>query len=132
MQSIELKKRSSNNKEQSRGLDANKVKLIALLSMTIDHIAVYGFEKEFIWNYYSIIRCIGRIAAPLFLLMLIESINHCQNLFYISYSKKNAKGVILPLYLRELSMLLQTITMAELMAYICLEIYYFLIFMSLY
>ena len=80
MQSIELKKRSSNNKEQSRGLDANKVKLIALLSMTIDHIAVYGFEKEFIWNYYSIIRCIGRIAAPLFLLMLIESINHCQNL----------------------------------------------------
>lgn len=80
MQAIESKKCASNSKEQLRGLDANKVKLIALLSMTIDHIGVYGFEKAFIWNHYSIIRCIGRIAAPLFLLMLIESIHHCQNL----------------------------------------------------
>lgn len=62
------------------GLDANKVKLIALLSMTIDHIGVYGFETPFVRGYYSVIRYIGRIAAPLFLFMLIESIRHCQSM----------------------------------------------------
>ncbi len=59
------------------------LKIIALLLMTIDHIGVflllYAQENEWMNNVGSIFRIVGRLAFPLFILMLVEGINHSKN-----------------------------------------------------
>lgn len=54
-------------------LNAFQLKFIALICMTIDHVGAYGFEIPGIAAHVTILRLIGRIAAPLFLFVLIQS-----------------------------------------------------------
>lgn len=61
------------------GLDGTKIKLIALLIMTLDHIGAYGSNIPFARENYLLIRQFGRIAAPLFLFMLTESLRHTRS-----------------------------------------------------
>lgn len=55
------------------------LKLIALLFMTIDHLGAYGFSVPVFRKYYSVFRVLGRIAAPLFLFTLTDSIRKTSN-----------------------------------------------------
>ena len=57
-----------------RRLSSYQLKLIALLFMTLDHLGAYGFPVPVVGKHYSIFRVLGRIAAPLFLFTLTESV----------------------------------------------------------
>ena len=48
------------------GLTGNQLKLIALITMTIDHIGLLMFPHQIIW------RIIGRISMPIFAFMIAE------------------------------------------------------------
>lgn len=71
------------------GLTSSQIKLMAVLFMTIDHIAAYGFEIPTVGAYYYQLRQLGRIAAPLFLFMATEGVRHT----------RSRGGYILRLYL---------------------------------
>lgn len=59
-------------------LDGFQVKLIALVIMTIDHLAAFGaFPMD--GQLYSDMRLIGRVAAPLFLFMNVEALRHTRS-----------------------------------------------------
>lgn len=62
-----------------RGLSSYQIKLIAVVLMTIDHLAAYGFEIPIFYAHYSLLRTIGRLAAPLFFFVLTESIAHTRS-----------------------------------------------------
>ncbi|MBR6916437.1 MAG: hypothetical protein IKN36_08760, partial [Clostridia bacterium] len=49
-----------------RGLSANAVKIIAAISMTVDHVGVLLFPKVYV------LRIIGRLAMPLFAWFIAE------------------------------------------------------------
>jgi hypothetical protein len=59
-------------------LNAFQLKIIALFTMTLDHIGSY---QTFTINRTAndILRIIGRIAAPLFLFMVVEGLRHTQS-----------------------------------------------------
>lgn len=61
------------------GLTAFQLKVIALVCMTIDHVAAYGPDIPAIARWYSYFRLIGRIAAPIFLFLLVQSIRHTRS-----------------------------------------------------
>lgn len=61
------------------GLTSYQLKIIALCTMTIDHLAAYGGEIPIFGHYAYILRIVGRIAAPLFLFVLTESVRHTHN-----------------------------------------------------
>lgn len=75
------------------GLNGNQLKLIAVISMIIDHIASLFIEegileparqagKElpfFLSSLYAIMRAIGRIAFPVFCFLLVEGFLHTKN-----------------------------------------------------
>lgn len=63
----------------NNGLNAFQLKLIALVTMTIDHLAAFGFEIPVFAAYYTPLRIIGRIAAPVFLFLLVQSARHARN-----------------------------------------------------
>ena len=69
-------------------LDQTGLKWIAVLFMTVDHIAVYLQNVDFIVNHYTILRILGRIAAPIFLYCFVETMHHT----------KSRKAVLLRLY----------------------------------
>ena len=62
-----------------RGLNAWQIKVIAVIAMTVDHLAAYGFEIPLIDAYYYRLRVIGRIAMPLFLFVLTDSIRYTRS-----------------------------------------------------
>ena len=62
-----------------QGLSSYQLKLVALLFMSIDHLGAYGFSVPIFGKYYSTFRILGRIAAPLFLFTLTESIGKTSN-----------------------------------------------------
>ncbi|MBR4291550.1 MAG: hypothetical protein IKT52_13075 [Oscillospiraceae bacterium] len=62
-----------------RGLDAWQLKMIAVVFMTIDHLGAYGFEIPIFETYNTKLRLLGRIAMPLFLFALTESIRYTRN-----------------------------------------------------
>jgi len=62
-----------------RGLTAYQIKVIAVIAMTLDHLAAYGFEIPLIDAYHYKLRLIGRIAMPLFLFILTDSIRYTRN-----------------------------------------------------
>ena len=61
-----------------RGLSSFQLKLIALAIMTIDHFGAYRLftQSQEINNY---MRIVGRIAAPVFLYLLVEGLRHTRD-----------------------------------------------------
>ena len=64
------------------GLTNNKLKIIAMISMLIDHIGVALFP------YVEIFRIIGRLAFPIFAYMIAEGCRYTKN-------RKKYLGIIL-------------------------------------
>ncbi len=62
-----------------KGLTAFQLKVIALGFMTLDHIADFAFEIPIVGRYSGYLRMIGRLAAPLFLFLLVQSIRHTRS-----------------------------------------------------
>ncbi len=65
--------------ETFSGLSLNILKIIAMISMVIDHIGVY-FVSLIPNNIYIIFRLIGRMAMPLFVFSLVQGYLHTRNL----------------------------------------------------
>jgi len=63
-------------KQLSIGFNANQLKWIALIFMTVDHIAAYILSAGTGLIQSGVLKDLGRIAAPLFLFVLTESIRH--------------------------------------------------------
>lgn len=61
---------------QGIGLNGWQIKVIAVIFMTIDHLGAYGSEIPIIDAYNMELRLLGRIAMPLFLFMVTESVKH--------------------------------------------------------
>ena len=60
--------------EQSKfQLTSNELKLIALVSMTVDHIGLFLFPQ------LKLLRIIGRLAYPIFAFMIAEGCRHTSN-----------------------------------------------------
>lgn len=60
------------------GLSAFQLKVIALVIMTIDHLGAY-WQSGWVTAHYFYFRAVGRIAAPLFLFILVQSLRHTQS-----------------------------------------------------
>lgn len=71
------------------GLTSYQIKMIAVFFMTLDHLAAYGSKIPLFTAYYTPLRVLGRIAAPLFLFTVTESVRHT----------RSRKGFLLRLYL---------------------------------
>ena len=56
-----------------RGLSNNKLKIIAMICMAIDHIGLMFFPNMIIW------RCIGRISFPIYAYMIAEGCRYTKN-----------------------------------------------------
>lgn len=59
------------------GLSGSALKVIAMISMVIDHIALYLLEHGTIL--YGTMRCIGRIAFPVFAFLIAEGFIHTRS-----------------------------------------------------
>ncbi|MCL2095769.1 MAG: conjugal transfer protein TraX [Oscillospiraceae bacterium] len=63
---------------RKKGLTSSQLKIIALVIMTLDHLAKYQLlTKSPYIN--ELMRITGRIAAPLFLFLLVEGLRHTRN-----------------------------------------------------
>ncbi|MBQ9119031.1 MAG: hypothetical protein IJY09_03110 [Lachnospiraceae bacterium] len=62
-----------------KGFSAAQLKVIALIAMTMDHLAAYGFPIPLFGENEALLRAIGRIAAPVFLFVLTESIRYTRS-----------------------------------------------------
>lgn len=70
-------------------LSGSHLKLLALLFMTIDHSAAFLLPAKeasiwFIWgnhqiSSYILLRCIGRLAFPIFAFLIVEGFQHTRN-----------------------------------------------------
>jgi len=61
-----------------KGLNSFQLKITALVIMTIDHIAAFSVVPM-PYEVYIVMRAIGRIAAPLFLFLLVEGLRHTKD-----------------------------------------------------
>lgn len=59
------------------GLSGSALKVIAMISMVIDHVALYLMEHGTIL--YETMRCFGRIAFPVFAFLIAEGFIHTRN-----------------------------------------------------
>lgn len=98
-----MAKRVQTRRMQTKGWTGNTLKFIAVVTMLIDHIGAslietgffHGMDPDYInrifetsranlaavlWNADLILRCIGRIAFPLFAYLLVEGFLHTHNL----------------------------------------------------
>lgn len=62
---------------KQRILSANQIKVIAIIAMTIDHIAFAIVPCD--TAMYFLMRCIGRLTAPLMSFLLVEGFCHTRN-----------------------------------------------------
>lgn len=60
-------------------LNANQLKVIAIVTMIIDHIGYY-FEPNLNSIVYVILRAIGRISMPIFAYLIVQGFFHTKNL----------------------------------------------------
>ena len=67
------------NRKLPRGLDAQHIKLLALIAMTLDHLAVFGASWPPLSHALFLLRAVGRISAPLFLFLLTFSVDHTRS-----------------------------------------------------
>lgn len=71
----------------SRGISGSTLKLIAIVTMLIDHIGaaifwrllVSGEQSPVIYQTYTAMRTIGRIAFPIFCFLLVEGYEHTRD-----------------------------------------------------
>lgn len=63
--------------EQWKGLSGSALKVIALVSMTVDHIAYYLMGHN-TWT-YDMMRTVGRMAFPIFAFLLVEGYGHTRS-----------------------------------------------------
>ena len=61
---------------QGKGLSGSALKVIALVSMTLDHIAYYLMDKSIA---YDAMRTVGRMAFPIFAFLLVEGYVHTRS-----------------------------------------------------
>lgn len=61
------------------GISLNILKIIGIITMLVDHIAVY-FSYKLSPEIYFVCRLIGRIAMPLFVFILVQGYLHTSNL----------------------------------------------------
>ena len=65
-----------------RFLSGSALKVIAVVSMTIDHIAYYVLYQEMgigdNWLYETM-RCFGRLAFPIFAFLIVEGYHHTRH-----------------------------------------------------
>ena len=59
--------------QKNAGLTGNQLKLIALVTMTCDHIGLFFFLRV------AIFRIIGRLAMPIFAYMIAQGCRHTRN-----------------------------------------------------
>lgn len=59
------------------GLSGSALKVIAMITMVIDHVALYLMEQGTLL--YETMRCIGRIAFPVFALLIAEGFIHTRS-----------------------------------------------------
>lgn len=59
------------------GLSGSALKVIALISMVIDHVALYLMEHGTVL--YETMRCVGRIAFPVFAFLIAEGFIHTRS-----------------------------------------------------
>lgn len=59
------------------GLSGSALKVIALISMVIDHVALYLMEHDTVL--YETMRCVGRIAFPVFAFLIAEGFIHTRS-----------------------------------------------------
>ena len=52
------------------GLSGNQLKLIALITMTIDHVGAYLLPQ------FTILRIIGRLSMPIYAFLIAEGCRH--------------------------------------------------------
>lgn len=62
-----------------QGLTAYQLKILALIIMTIDHVAIYLWNIPYIESVHVLLRLIGRISAPLFLYLITVGMIHTRN-----------------------------------------------------
>ena len=66
-----------------RFLSGSALKVIAVVSMTIDHIAYYILDQQLgmddTWI-YEVMRCIGRLAFPIFAFLIVEGYHHTRHI----------------------------------------------------
>ena len=62
---------------QWKGLSDSALKVIALVSMTVDHIAYYLMEHGSL--VYDLMRTMGRMAFPIFAFLLVEGYGHTRS-----------------------------------------------------
>ena len=60
-------------------INANALKIIAIIVMLIDHIGCY-FVSRIAPNPYYIMRSIGRLAMPIFLYLIVQGFFYTSNL----------------------------------------------------
>lgn len=58
-------------------MSGSALKVIAVISMVIDHSAYYLMEHETLL--YEVMRCFGRIAFPVFAFLIAEGFQHTRN-----------------------------------------------------
>ena len=61
-------------KQLSPGLSGNQLKLIALITMTVDHMGLILFDQ------FILLRIIGRLAFPIFAWMIAEGCRHTRSM----------------------------------------------------
>ncbi len=61
---------------QGKGLSGSALKVIALVSMTLDHVAYYLMDKSIA---YDAMRTVGRMAFPIFAFLLVEGYAHTRS-----------------------------------------------------
>ena len=61
---------------QGKGLSGSALKVIALVSMTLDHIAYYLMDNSIA---YDVMRTVGRMAFPIFAFLLVEGYAHTRS-----------------------------------------------------
>lgn len=72
---------------QTRGLSGSTLKLLAIITMFIDHVGaavlarmiIMGNDTELLYKVYLTMRTIGRIAFPIFCFLLIEGFEHTRD-----------------------------------------------------